>query len=78
MPLKFVLDFVVVVDLDFGDESIQSQAYRGVGHVVGGRQILQRAGKEDEPFGEREVLVLEKIDPALRIRCTNPRAPGRS
>jgi hypothetical protein len=67
MPLKFILDFVVIVDFDLGDEPIQSQADSGVGDVVGGGQVLERSRKKDEPLDESEVFVLEEIDPALGV-----------
>ena len=67
MPLKLVLDFVVVVDFDFGDEAVEAEADGGVGDVVGRGQILERAGKEDEAFDESEVFVLEEIDPAFGV-----------
>jgi len=67
VALEFVLDLVIVEDLDFGDEPVEAQTHRGVRDVVGGGEVLEGAGKEDEPLDEGEVFVLEKIDPALRI-----------
>jgi hypothetical protein len=71
LALEIVINFLAVEDFDLLNQPVEAQAERGIGNVVGVGQILERTGKQDEPFDEGHVLVLEKIHPMLLVEIAH-------
>ena len=67
LAFELVVNFLAVEDLDFLDQTVQAEAQGGVGDIVGVRQVLERAGEEDESLDEGLILVFQMLQPGFFV-----------
>src|SRR5262249_12045235 len=65
--LELAVDVARLEQLDLLDQPIEAQAYGRIRDAVDLRQLLERARSEQEAADEREVFILEVLEPRARI-----------
>src|ERR1700722_15471174 len=67
LALASIVNFLAVEDFDFFNQPVEPQPECRIGNIVSVGQILERTGKQDEPFDEGQILVFQKIHPMLFV-----------
>lgn len=66
-PLEIIHRTMTVEHLNLGDQTVEPQPDGRIRDPVRRRQVLERAGRQDEPFQERDVFVIQPVDPISDI-----------